>query len=131
MVSQKKRLRGKKIAAGQSQTREDSKVDEASRISKGSELDEASKVDEVGGRMGEDQQDKPRSTRSFLNQRHPSSSQAAMLWLYTREKCPLCEVCKDQKDVPTGYTKLSYMIIKGSNSFAWGTKADLHVTLNQ
>jgi hypothetical protein len=43
----------------------------------------------------------------------------------------LCEVCKDQTGVPENYTKLSYTVIKGKNSFAWGNKADLHITLNE
>ena len=30
-----------------------------------------------------------------------------------------------------GYTRLSYLTIKGTNSFAWGTKEDIHVALDE
>jgi hypothetical protein len=30
-----------------------------------------------------------------------------------------------------GYTRLSYMTIKGNNSFVWGEKEDIHVALNE
>ena len=29
------------------------------------------------------------------------------------------------------YTRLSYMTIKGNNSFAWGVKKDVHVALEE
>jgi hypothetical protein len=29
------------------------------------------------------------------------------------------------------YTRLSYMTIKGNNSFVWGEKEDIHVALNE
>jgi hypothetical protein len=41
----------------------------------------------------------------------------------------IAELCKDQKGVPSSYTRLSYMVIKGVNRFAWGPP-DLHLTLN-
>jgi hypothetical protein len=43
----------------------------------------------------------------------------------------LAEVCSDQKGVGKNYTRLSYMLIKGNNNFAWGDRPDLHVALNQ
>jgi hypothetical protein len=43
----------------------------------------------------------------------------------------LCEVCIDQTGVPENYTRLSYTVIKGINSFASGDKPDLHITLNK
>jgi hypothetical protein len=42
----------------------------------------------------------------------------------------LAEITKDQTGVGNGYTQLSYMAIKGNNSFAWGQK-DIHVALNE
>jgi hypothetical protein len=41
------------------------------------------------------------------------------------------EVSKNQSGVAKGYTRLSYLVIKGSNSFTWGPRADLHVTLDE
>ena len=43
----------------------------------------------------------------------------------------LCEVTQNQEDVAKGYTRLSYTTIKGKNSFAWGEKPDLMITLNE
>ena len=37
----------------------------------------------------------------------------------------LAEICKDLSDVEKGYTRLSYMKIKGNNSFIWGEKEDI------
>jgi hypothetical protein len=33
--------------------------------------------------------------------------------------------------VATGYTRLSYLSIRGKNSFAWGEKEDIHVALDE
>jgi hypothetical protein len=43
----------------------------------------------------------------------------------------LAEVTESQADVAKGYTRLSYMVIKGANSFAWGSKPDVMDTLNE
>jgi hypothetical protein len=43
----------------------------------------------------------------------------------------LAEVTGDQVGVAVGYTNLSYMTIKGSNSFIWGSKPDIMLTLNE
>jgi hypothetical protein len=42
----------------------------------------------------------------------------------------LAEVMIRQADVAHGYTRLHYMVIKGSNAFDWGPKQDIMVTLN-
>lgn len=42
----------------------------------------------------------------------------------------ICEVSGDQAGVMRGYTRLSYMSIRGHNTFVWGQK-DLHVTLDE
>jgi len=34
----------------------------------------------------------------------------------------ITEVCRDQSGVSRGYTRLSYMVIRGKNTFAWGPK---------
>jgi hypothetical protein len=159
--SQKKKPRGKKIPAGQSHTREDSEVDdvsemdesemdemsetdevsvvdeasevdETSEVDEGSEVDEAREVDEEGGKMGGDQQDDSDTEHQELpDPEAPLFKPGSHVVAVYEGQLFLCEVCKDQKDVPRGYTKLSYMVIKGSNSFAWGSKADLHMTLNE
>jgi archaellum component FlaD/FlaE len=41
------------------------------------------------------------------------------------------EICRDQSEVPKGYTKLNYLTIRGSNCFIWGPKPDIMVTLNE
>jgi hypothetical protein len=43
----------------------------------------------------------------------------------------LAEVAKDQNSVPKGYTRLTYMLIKGKNLFIQPLKPDLHVTLEE
>ena len=42
----------------------------------------------------------------------------------------VAEVTADQVGVKTGYTRLSYMALKGSG-FAWPEKPDIHITLNE
>jgi hypothetical protein len=42
----------------------------------------------------------------------------------------LTELSTSQADVAHGYTRLSFMVIKGSNAFAGGPKRDILVTLN-
>jgi hypothetical protein len=42
----------------------------------------------------------------------------------------LAEISKDQAQVAKGYTRLKYMVKKGTNSFAWGAKDDIHVALD-
>lgn len=42
----------------------------------------------------------------------------------------LAEIYKDQSNVSTGYTRLNYMSIKGTNSFAWNLKEDIHIALD-
>jgi hypothetical protein len=39
----------------------------------------------------------------------------------------LAELSKNQSDVVTGYTRLNW----GFNSFGWGDKEDIHITLNE
>jgi hypothetical protein len=46
-------------------------------------------------------------------------------------QCFLAEICGDQKNVGKGYICLNYMLIKGNNCFAWGTKLDEVVTLEE
>ena len=43
----------------------------------------------------------------------------------------IAAVVDDQEGVQSGYTKLSYMTIKGPNSFAWSDRADVMITLNE
>jgi hypothetical protein len=43
----------------------------------------------------------------------------------------VAEVVEDQSNVPNSYTRLSYMLIKGKNSFSWGPKKDIVVTLDE
>ena len=42
----------------------------------------------------------------------------------------IAEVCFDQRQVASGYTRLMYMSIKSNNCFAWGPP-DLHITLDE
>jgi hypothetical protein len=43
----------------------------------------------------------------------------------------LAEVTGDQVGIGSGFTNLSYMTIKGSNSFTWGSKPDIKLILNE
>jgi hypothetical protein len=42
----------------------------------------------------------------------------------------LAQVCFDQANVKKGYTKLSYLLLRGTNCFVWGEKPDIMETLN-
>jgi len=42
----------------------------------------------------------------------------------------LAQVCFDQANVKKGYTKLSYLVLRGENCFVWGEKPDIMETLN-
>jgi len=48
--------------------------------------------------------------------------------LYEGEWFP-AKICENQKNVAKGYQKLSYMAIKGLNSFSWPAKEDIVETL--
>jgi hypothetical protein len=43
----------------------------------------------------------------------------------------LAEVSRDQSQVKRGYTKLEYLVIKGTNTFSHPSKPDLHITLDE
>jgi hypothetical protein len=153
---QKKKPRGRKIPAGQSYTQEDSEdeeLDEVEETSEEEEVESAADVEEMSeeeeeAAVGEveemseleEEAGREESDREMelgeeelpdldLDSLHiqPGGHVVAVY----EDEWFLCEVCKDQKDVAKGYTKLSYMVIKGKNSFAWGDKVDLHVTLNE
>jgi hypothetical protein len=43
----------------------------------------------------------------------------------------LAEVSRDQSQVKRGYTKLEYLVIKGTNAFSHPSKLEFHITLDE
>lgn len=122
----KKTVRGKKIPAGQSFTQEDSSSQEEEDASSSEEEGDKDEVEEMGEGedvdqdMGQEDSDEEDSDAHF----RAGSLVAA---LYEGEWF-IAEVCMNQDRVPVDYVRLSYMAIKGVNSFSWPDKKDLVIT---
>jgi hypothetical protein len=120
----KKQPRGKKVPAGQSYTAE---VEESSEEEQQDDpvSEEEDEEDEENIEQQElDEEELPDLT---LRSRKAGTYVVAMYegqWF-------LAEVCEDQKNVQKGYVHLSYMVIKGTNCFAWGAKSDVVLTLEE
>jgi hypothetical protein len=141
----KKKPRGKKIPAGQSYTeepeessKEESSKDESSEEE--SEEEDSENEDDVredsspardrdndGQLEDEENEDLPDLLPTQQARRKAGTFVVA---LYEGEWF-LAQVCEEQEDVAVGYTRLSYMVLKGRNCFAWGEKPDLVVTLEE
>jgi hypothetical protein len=145
----KKKPRGKKIPAGMSYTveeeKENSDMGEESEVDTESEVEVESEVEsevecevESSEEETEELPDIEPTPGPSNNKKKGPPTHSQLLYqpgshvvaVYEGEWF-LCEVCLDQQGVSKGYTRLSYTTIKGNNNFAWGEKADLHITLNE
>jgi hypothetical protein len=126
----KKQPRGKKVPAGQSYSATEdlqtSEEEESELEDEEVATDEEEVVDDVDEEMVENEE------LPDLDVAGPSSSRMGSYVVAAYEgEWYLAEVSRDQNNVARGYTRLSYMVIKGKNSFSWGDKPDLHVALNE
>lgn len=127
----KKKPRGKKVPAGQSYTtnveEEEVDSDEVDEVSEEEELEESNEAEE-------DNQDQDVEQLPELPEPTPGPSRSRVgtyVAASYEESWFLAEICADQKGVGRGYTRLSYMLIRGRNSFAWGDRKDIHVALDE
>jgi hypothetical protein len=138
----KKKPRGKKVPAGQSYSRveegsseEDNDLDD---LDSNSELEE----EEAGpSKQHNKEQDKNVEEDSSeeedneelpdLNLDRPTRKPGSYVVALYEGEWFVAEVVEDQSNVPNSYTRLSYMLIKGKNSFSWGPKKDIVVTLDE
>jgi hypothetical protein len=135
-----KRPKGNKVPAGQSYTvRNEDKEDDESEEDK---EDDESEEDEDDEQESDETGDEDEDVDAILEgagdvgpDKLPDLQNSADAGSYVvaiyEEQCFLAEVAKDQNGVPKGYTRLSYMLIKGKNSFTQPLKPDLHVTLEE
>jgi hypothetical protein len=135
----KKQPRGKKVPAGKSYSVTDD--NQVSSEEEESELDDDEEVaDEVemGVDVDEANEDEEEENNEEVDElpdldlEGPSSSRMGSYVVAAYEgQWFLAEVTRDQTNVARGYTRLSYMVIKGKNSFSWGERPDIHVALNE
>jgi hypothetical protein len=141
---QKKRPRGKKIPAGESYRKQDEEKEddiseqEDEEEEAGNEEVEADEEEveadeeevEEGDSESENSADEEEAKAEELpdlvgTSRIPGSFVVAIY----EEEWYIAKVCKDQSNTVSGCVTLSYMSKKGTNSFLWLSKADLHPTL--
>jgi hypothetical protein len=122
----KKKPRGQKVPAGQSYTKD--KDDENSQDST-SEEEEEEEIEITTEKEEEENEDSPNEELPDLD-RGKRASGTIVVAVYEGEWF-IAEVVEDQSSVPGGYVKLSYMVIKGSNSFIWPSKPDVMMTLEE
>ncbi len=133
---------GKKVPAGQSYTqvnREEESSEEESSEEKSSKeessKEESSEEETVDSELEEQSGNKEVQEHSknveLPDLDTPSRKSGTSVIAVYEGQWFVAEVVQDQTSVPNRYTRLSYMVIKGSNSFAWGSKHDLMITLNE
>jgi DDE superfamily endonuclease len=123
----KKKTRGKKVAPGASYT---SVVDDSGSEKEDDVREQEHEQEEEQEHEQEHEQEQEESDEELPELPPPSGSTKKGFVVAVYEgQWFLAEVVKDQAGIPTGYTKLSYMVIKGVNRFAWGP-ADVHTALN-
>jgi hypothetical protein len=136
----KKKPRGKKVPAHQSYSRaveEDSEEEESDKVE--SEEDESEEEEreleeleaeehEVEEREPEQREPEQDDEEELPDLDRPIAG-TIVVAVYEGQWF-LAEVTESQAGVAKGYTRLSYMVIKGANSFAWGSKPDVMDTLN-
>ena len=129
----KKKPRGTKVPAGQSYTKDKEDGDE---VEDEDEDQAEGEVDDVEEQNKGDEDENSCSEHDLLdtdlfdNIGERRIAGTYVVAVYEGEWF-IAEVCKDQKQVKTGYTRLRYLVIKGVNCFSWGDKPDLHITLEE
>ncbi len=128
----KKKPRGKKVPPGQSHSileEEDEEVDDLSGSDTEEEDNEVEKEDSEVEAQGETSDSEAEEELPDLCE--PRKNLTCYVVAIYEGQWFLAEICKDQSNVAKGYTRLSYMTIKGTNSFVWGEKEDIHVALDE
>jgi hypothetical protein len=126
----KKKPRGKKVPAGQSYTAEIEDSSEENDL--GSEEEEDDPVSEEEQAEDEEEQAEDEEEQEELpDLDRPIRKAGTFVVALYEGQWFLAEVCADQKNVGKGYVRLNYMVLKGTNCFAWGAKPDLVVTLEE
>ena len=121
----KRKPRGKKVAPGTSYTA----VQEEEEDEDDSEKEDDVREEDVREEDAREDGAENESDDELPDLPGPSGTKKGFVVAVYEGQWFLAEVSKDQTGVKAGYTKLSYMVIKGSNRFAWGNP-DLHTTLN-
>jgi hypothetical protein len=140
----KKRPRGKKVPAGTSYTAVEESSEESSEEEQEEsteEQEESSEEEQVESSVEEQvessvedegqREEVEDNLEKDMEEELPDLDQPAYVVAVYEGQWFAAEVSKNQSGVAKGYTRLSYLVIKGSNSFTWGPRADLHVTLDE
>ncbi len=131
----KRQPRGKKIPAGQSYSAECDREEQAVSDAEAGTASEVEDLDssEEEGDKNEDNSSEDDSCEELPDLNPPQARRQAGTWVVAiyEGQWFLCEVVEDQSKVADGYTRLSYMAIKGRNVFGWGKKADLVDTFEE
>jgi hypothetical protein len=133
---QKKRPRGKKIPAGESYSKQDEEEDDVSEQEDeeeeaGNEEVEADEeeVEEADSESENSVDEEEGDAEELPDLEGTSRIPGSFVVAIYEEEWYIAEVCKDQSNTVSGYVTLSYMSKKGTNSFLWPSKVDLHPTL--
>jgi hypothetical protein len=125
----KRKPRGQKVPAGQSYTK-DKEDEETSEEDSPSEEEDTPSTDEE--QETSDKEEEPEDGNEDLpDLEGPRRACGSHVVAVYEDQWFIAEVVQDQSNVPGGYVRLSYMVIKGSNSFIWPPKPDLMVTLEE
>jgi hypothetical protein len=129
----KKKPRGKKVPAGQSYSAETEEEDEEEVDDIDSESEEVNiALEDSEEEEEEELSQEEEADESLPDLEAPGTSRMGSYVVAAYEgQWFIAEVSRDQEGVAKGYTRLSYMLIKGKNSFSWGDKPDIHVALNE
>jgi hypothetical protein len=114
---------GEKIPAGQSYSAEDSENEESEeeKVSDGDGLTSDEELQDLNSEH-EDQEELRTEKLPDLDPPQPKRQAGSWVVALYEGDWFLCVVMADQEGVASGYTKLSYMAIKGKNVFSWGDK---------
>jgi hypothetical protein len=144
----KKRPRGKKVPAGQSYTdreedeesdeeedKEETDEEETDEEETGEEEVEENEVEENEGNetQGNEAELFEDEVEAVLQgaEELPTVNAGTYVVAVYEQQWFLAEVSRDQSQVKRGYTKLEYLVIKGTNAFSYPSKPDLHITLDE
>jgi hypothetical protein len=126
----KRKPRGKKLPAGQSYSADNDSQEDSDEAE--SELESELESEPEEDRDKEDEEVADEECEELPDLDGPGNSNIEKFVVAAYEgQWFLAEVTMDQKNVTKGYTRLSYMTIKGNNCFSWGEKPDIHVALNE
>jgi hypothetical protein len=124
----KKKPRGQKVPAGQSYTKD---AEDTSQEDSSSEEEVEASTDEEEETSDKEEEESDGQDEELPDLDGPKRACGSHVVAIYEGEWFIAEVVSDQTSVPDGYVRLSYMLIKGSNSFIWPPKPDLVVTLEE